>query len=90
VSLIKNYILIQQNGSQTFFLYEGNYESLFRLALIEAWQAFDNGRKYLPDTQRRMLQLINAWFPATKRNEQHSTGNQFGNPPTENSDLHYI
>jgi len=76
VSLIKNYILIQQNGSQTFFLYEGNYESFFRLALIEAWQAFDNGRKYLPDTQRR--------------NDQNSTGNQFGNPPTENSDLHYI
>lgn len=44
----------------------------FGEALIEAWQAFDNGSKYLSDTRRRMLQLINAWASATKQN---STGN---------------
>lgn len=85
MSLIKNYILIQQNGSQTFFLSGGNYE------IIEAWQAFDNSRKYLSDTQRRMLQIINAWVSATKRNEQNSTGNQFRKlPKTKIPVPHYI
>jgi len=65
--------------------------SFDHVALIEAWQAFDNSRKYLSDTQRRMLQIINAWVSATKRNEQNSTGNQFWKlPKTKIPVPHYI